>query len=122
MSATEFPALVKTYAALIGADSTVAQLLAVAVGCALLRLLPWERGRPVRIGFLLLAPFIAAVSIGVAFFSGVGVFNFIMFGIFEDKIGMPYLTFLPALGIGPTVGMGLGFGVAFILGRILRYV
>ena len=122
MSEQEFHGLLQMYASLTGLNSAVGVVASIAVGSALMRLLPWERGRPVRAGFVLLAPIIVTISLAAAFFGGLGAFYFIMFGLFEDRIGMPWLTFLPAMVIGPTFGLALGLGLAFILGRLLRHV
>ena len=122
MSLKDLRTLVEMYAELIGVNSIGSVILSIAVVAGLLRLLPWERGRPVRPGFLLVAPAIAAVSLAAAFAGGLGAFYFIMFGIFEDKTVMPWLTLLPALAIGPSVGAAVGLGLAYNLGRVVRYL
>jgi amino acid transporter len=110
------------YLSIIGLNSPIALLVLVTAASAAMRLLPWERGRPWRLGFFLTAPLVAVVALAVALAGGVWVFHLLVFGLFEDKTAMPWLTVWPALLAAPVVSLGLGTLVVLIAGRILRYV
>jgi len=122
MSYEEFTGFGQLLAALLGLNNIVIVVLLVALLTWAMRLLAWERGRPLRIGFFLLAPVIVAVSLAIALVVGTAVFLFIMFGIFSDKTVMPWFTFLPALALGPPAGVVAGFFAAIYGGRLLKHV
>lgn len=122
MSSDEILSASGLFLSMMGLNNPIIILGLIAAISAALRLLPWEKDRPWRRGFFLVAPLIAALALAVALAGGVGIFYFIMFGIFEDRIAMPWLTFLPALGAGHMVAIGLGALVAIHGGRMLKHV
>jgi len=106
------------------ASNVPAIIAAAVVITPLLRFLPWERGRPWRVGFFLVAPIVALLSVVVLVVGGSVSFWAIMLGPWEgqDRAVGPWLTMLPALAMAPPLGVGAGVATAAAGGSLLRLV